>query len=237
MEEIEICIPACNEEAIILPTLESILKLCDSRPDITWKVTVIDNGSIDSTAELVRAHEDVRVALLHQNIKGKGAALSLAAQKCTSGILVFVDADLSADPKHIFDLLREIEQGADIAIGSRLLDTQKVNRSIWRTATARIFKVYANIIVPLPVADSQCGLKMMNKKGIEILASCEDKGWFFDRELLAKAAKRNLTIVEVSVVWEEFRYPNRKSKLRVLQAGIKSLYSLWKVRESVGRFK
>lgn len=237
MEEITICIPAHNEEKIILPTLDVLLTLCDSRPDVLWNVTVVDNASSDKTAELVEAHTDHRVSLLKQSIQGKGAALSYAAQKCTTAIMAYLDADLSADPKHIFDLLREIQGGADIAVGSRLLDTQKVNRSIWRTATAQIFRAYANIIVPVPVVDSQCGLKMMNRKGIEILATCEDRGWFFDREFLAKADKRGHTIVEVSVVWEEFRYPNRKSKLRVVQAGIKSLYSLWVVRNSVRKFQ
>lgn len=237
MEEVDICIPALNEESVIVPTITAVLRLCDSRPDISWKITVIDNGSTDNTKTLVQTYGDTRVVLLEQSKKGKGSALSFAGQHCTSDILVYVDADLSADPKHIFDLLTEIRNGADIAVGSRLLNTQEVNRSFWRTATAQIFRLYANFMVPVPVADSQCGLKMMNRKGIEILASCKDQGWFFDRELLAKAHKRRLFIQEVPVTWEEFRYPNRKSKLHVVQAGIQSVYGLWAVRSEVLKFK
>jgi len=236
MEEINICIPAFNEEKVILPTIETLLRLCDAHQGYTWKITIIDNGSTDKTPHLVNSVDDSRVELLHQSIQGKGSALSLSAQKCTSHILAYVDADLSADPKHIFDLLHKIEDGADIVVGSRLIDTQGVHRSFWRTVTARFFKLYAEILVPVPVEDSQCGLKMMNRKGVEILAACQDRGWFFDRELLAKANKRNLTIVEVPVAWEEFRYPNRKSKLHVLRAGIESLTSLVRIRLIVNKF-
>jgi len=236
MEEINICIPAFNEEKVILQTIDALLHFCDLYPNYIWKVTVIDNGSTDATFDVVASINDARVHVLRQPIKGKGAAVSLAAKKCTSQILVYIDADLSADPEQILLLLRVVESGADIAVGSRLIATDKVRRSFWRTTTAHVFKLYAEILVPVPVTDSQCGLKIMNKKGVEILASCVDRGWFFDREFLAKAHKRNLHIVEVPIAWEEFRYPNRKSKLHIFKAGIESLSSLVRIRTEVSKF-
>lgn len=237
MEEVDICIPARNEENVILPTLATLLELCDSWTEYSFTVTVVDNGSTDTTVELVKSCIDSRVRLLQQSVPGKGAALTLGASQSTADIFAYIDADLSADPKYIFELLKKIEQGFDIAVGSRLLDTHVVHRSLWRTLTSNGFKFYANFLVPVPVSDSQCGLKVMNKKGASILATCEDAGWFFDREFLAKAVKRKLAIVEVPVEWEEFRYPDRKSKLHVLQALVKSFESLWRIRKSVQRFK
>lgn len=237
MEEVTICIPAFNEEDVILPTINTLLLLCDSYTLVKWKIVVVDNCSDDKTAAVVQSHPDSRVALLQHSVKGKGAALSYAALKCTSDMLVYMDADLSADPKHILELLLEIQKGSDIAVGSRLLKNENVHRSLWRTASAQIFRLYANLMVPVPVNDSQCGLKMMNRKGFEILATCKDRSWFFDRELLAKAAKRNLVIAEVPVSWEEFRYPERKSKLHVFQAGLQSIYRLWHIANEVRKFK
>lgn len=237
MEEVEICIPAYNEEAVIIPTINTLLQLCDVSSLYLWKITVVDNASTDQTASFVLKHNDPRVFLLQYPVAGKGGALSFAASRCTSDFFLYIDADLSADPIHILDLCAEIKKGADIAVGSRLVGNTTINRSMWRTATAQFFRIYAQFLVPVPVVDSQCGLKMMNKKGIEILATCEEKGWFFDREFLAKAVNRNLTIAEVPITWEEFRYPDRKSKLHVVKAGLQSLYSLWIVRNNVRKFR
>jgi hypothetical protein len=76
----------------------------------------------------------------------------------------------------------------------------------------------------------------MNTRGRAILTSCIDKGWFFDREFLAKAHKRGLVIKEIPIFWEEFRYPNRKSKLHVVRAGLQSIVSLLRIRLEVNRF-
>ena len=236
MEEVTICIPARNEALVILQTVDTLLAMCNLFPAYSWNVTVVDNGSTDATASLVRSHSDTRVRLLQQPILGKGAAVSFAAKNCTSDFLVFIDADLSADFNQIPLFIETIKKGSDIVIGSRLLNTEIIHRSIWRSATAWIFSTYAQLLVPVSVVDSQCGLKAMNRAGIAILASCGELGWFFDRELLAKAVKRKLKIVELSVAWEEFRYPDRKSKLHVVRAGLQSIVSLWRIRNEVKKF-
>lgn len=236
MEEVEICIPVLNEEDIILLTLDVLIELCNSNPQYRWKIVVVDNGSTDATASLVQSCVDVRVSLLKQPQKGKGAALVLGAQSSQADYFAYIDSDLSADPKQIIELLQRIQEGADIVVGSRLLDTHTVHRSGWRTLTSYIFKSYADILVPVPVVDSQCGLKVMNKRGVHIFSSCIEKGWFVDRELLAKAQKKKLTIVEVPIRWEEFRYENRKSKLHVLQVSLQSIKSLWRIRKEVQEY-
>lgn len=235
MKTVELCIPAYNEAPIILETIEELLKVCATRPDLSFKITVADNGSSDGTSEVVTMHG--KASLFSVSKKGKGIAIIEAARNSDADVFCFIDADLSADPKHILDLLLELEQGADIAVGSRLLNTEQVSRSSWRHLTAHLFKFYADVLVPISVQDSQCGLKMMNRAGMDILVSCKEEGWFFDREFLAKSVKRKLRITEIPVVWEEFRYPGRKSKLNLVKDGFKSLERLWVIRRIVRNFR
>ncbi len=236
MEEVNICVPAYNEEDVILPTIDALCALCDSLPQYKWVITLVDNNSTDTTLQRMKEYVDTRLCVLQQPQQGKGAALSLAAQKNTSDFFVFIDADLSADLKQIPLFLEKIKSGFDVVVGSRFLDTAVVHRSFWRTTTSHLFRWYAEQMVPIPVSDSQCPLKMMNKRGVEILASCKDAGWFIDRELLAKAEKRRLSIIEMPIAWEEFRYPERKSKLNVARAGLQSIVSLWRIRTEVYKY-
>jgi glycosyltransferase involved in cell wall biosynthesis len=237
MRKIEICIPAFNEAEIIVPTLEAVLATCEKLQDKDVVVTVVDNNSTDDTATLVKTHKDPRVRVMHESVQGKGLAVKAAAKHSTADLFIYIDADLSATPDNIGTMLEQIELGADIVVGSRLTDTTLVNRSFWRTLVSRAFVLYADTVVPVGVSDSQCGLKVMRQEGREILAECIHNGWFFDREFLAKAEKRSLHIVEVPITWNEFVYPNRKSKLRVVKDGLRSLYELLQIRSSVKKYK
>lgn len=236
MEEITICIPARNEESVILPTLDAIIAMCDIHTQFSWRILVVDNASEDDTAGRVLTYADPRVVVISEITLGKGAAVVTGAKQCRSTYFVYIDADLSANPHQIPVLIEKVREGNDIAIGSRLLNESIVHRSLWRTTTSKLFQMYAQIMVPVSVSDSQCPLKVMNEAGYVVLASCVDTGWFFDREFLAKAWKQKLLIEEVPIFWEEFRYPNRKSKLHVLSAGLQSLVSLWKIRNEVNKF-
>jgi glycosyltransferase involved in cell wall biosynthesis len=236
MVKIEICIPAYNEAEHIVDSLQSLLDICNKYPVYSWSIVVVDNASTDETVARVRSLTDTRVRLISETIQGKGAALSAGARSSSADILVYIDADLSADPHHIIDLAVRVQDGSDLVVGSRLVDTTNVHRSFWRTCTSYLFKAYADVLVPVPVRDSQCGIKAMNHKGIAILSSCIERGWFIDRELLGKAAKQKLVIVEQSVMWEEFRYPDRKSKLHVLRASMQSIRSLWNIRKEIRKY-
>jgi glycosyltransferase involved in cell wall biosynthesis len=150
------------------------------------------------------------------------------------GLFGFIDADLSADPDAIPAMVNRIlENQADIVIASRLLVTKTTNRSWLRTLSSKLFNFFADLALNLKVQDAQCGLKIMNEKGLEILKSCKEDGWFLDIEFLAKARQDKLRIVEIPVPWIEFRYPERKSQIRHLKDGLGAFRAIRRIKKNI----
>jgi glycosyltransferase involved in cell wall biosynthesis len=225
---IEICIPAYNEELVIREAARTVIDTCKAAGKEVH-VTVIDNASTDRTAEMARSVPGVSV--LSVPTPGKGAAVIAAARNSSADIFGFIDADLSAHPSEAVRLLPILENDlADIVVGSRLVDTSAVHRGVIRTISSQGFNMLRKLIVGINVEDTQCGLKLMNATGRHVLASCEEKGWFFDMEFLARAERAALRIREIPIRWDEERFPGRKSKLRYLHDAFASIRAMWRIR-------
>lgn len=224
---IDVCVPAHNEERIIGETIRKLRQELAELPHDT-QIIVVANGSSDATESIARS-SGVRV--ISRLTPGKGGAITAAAKESDADIFVFIDADLSADPNDIKAVLSPVlSDDCDIAIGSRLVNVEIVERSRVRTGTSQVFNLLQRILLGIPAKDTQCGLKCMNAQARRLLAQCEENGWFLDLELLARAHKAGMRISEIPVHWDEHRYPNRKSKLRLLRDGFGALAAMIRIR-------
>lgn len=244
-----LCVPARNEAANIQDAIKRLV-LVLSNSGFDWRVVVAINGTTDNTIGQINEYRILNIEYREKiqviecpemgHESTKGAAIKQAAQwtkdqglktNDEAGIFGFIDADLSADPEVIPIMLRMITDGqADIVIGSRLVDTKTTNRGMLRTMSSQFFNLMSRIILGLTVQDAQCGLKVMDSKGLEVLRRCEENGWFLDIEFLAKAVQDGLRIAEMPVPWTEFRYAGRKSQVRMLKDGIGAIRAMWRIR-------
>lgn len=224
--KIDICIPAYNEEAVIAEAVQTVKEALMLLPG-EKRIIVADNGSTDRTAT---AATEAGAVVWSQSERGKGAALIDAAIRSDADIFGFIDADLSADPKNFLDLWRLLEGGADLAVGSRLLDEKGVQRGFLRALSSKGFNMLRKLLLGIKVEDTQCGLKLMNSRGKAVLRECQERGWFFDMELLALAEREGLMVKETAVRWEEFRFTGRSSKLRLLRDGVGALLAMLRIR-------
>ncbi len=204
---VDVVIPVYNEEDA-LPV--SIPRLCiflrDNLPN-AWRVTIADNASVDSTRavseELCRAFPAVHY--LHLPEKGRGRALRTAWLGSECDIVSYMDVDLSTDLSHFPQLVRELESGNDVAIGSRLSRGSKVTqRSFKRELTSRGYNklIWSMFFVGFP--DAQCGFKAMTRQAAQaIIPHVENNNWFFDTEMLIIAEKRGYRIGVVPVAWDD----------------------------------
>ncbi len=229
---IDICIPAYNEEDVIEEAAKSVVTSLRAIPGADMRVVVVDNGSTDRTAERAASISGVSVMKIEE--RGKGAAITAAARESNADYFGFIDADLSASPDDIATLLKVVQSGeADIAVGSRLLDTKTVQREWLRTLSSHFFNALRRLLLGITVKDSQCGLKMMNPRGREVLAECMEKGWFFDMEFLMRAQRNGLTVREIPIRWDEHHFPGRQSKLRFIRDGFGAVRAMIRIRRSV----
>ena len=204
--ELSVIIPAYNEERRLPPTLIDVIDFFD-RKSMSYEVLVIDDGSRDGTAEVVRKFErvrnQVRLIQLPRNY-GKGHAVRLGVLNCRGSHILFADAD-GATPIQEFERLQAaISGGADVAIGSRALASTetKVATSLHRRFLGRVFNKCVNMILLPSIADTQCGFKMFTRKAALFLFRRQRADRFsFDVELLYMAHKADLAITEVPINW------------------------------------
>jgi glycosyltransferase involved in cell wall biosynthesis len=228
--------PVHNEAGIIETSLRRTLEVMGRLP-ASFEILVVDNASTDGTAHKVRALALPNVSVLMIPRKGKGAAIweggRLARDKNVN-VFGFIDADLSADPGMLPELHEFLARDqADIVIGSRLLQKHRVKRSIARTLSSEIFNFARRIILGISVRDTQCGMKLLNARALQVLERCTEGTWFLDMELLARAQREGLRIKEVAVDWDEFRFPGRKSKLNIVRDGVAAIIAMFRIRISM----
>jgi glycosyltransferase involved in cell wall biosynthesis len=234
--QLDICIPAYNEGEIIVATLRAILIEANRHSEVECRLIVVDNASTDDTGWAAENVGNHRVSVVHIPKKGKELAIRTVALTSRAEYFAFIDADLSAGPEALFQLLAQLtEHGTDIVIGSRLLDETKIMRVWWRTLTSKIFNVVARLLVPVGVKDTQCGLKVMNAKGRNVLCECLESAWFFDIEFLAHARRSGLSIREVPVAWDEYYYPNRATKFNVWHEELLAIIAMVRIRSRISR--
>jgi len=224
-------IPAYNEGARLGATLDRVLSYTAARG---WdaEVLVVNDGSGDQTAELVRAcattHPEVRL-IENPGNRGKGYSVRNGMLHATGEVLLFSDADLSAPIEEAAKLFATIDTGADIAIGSRWLrpETQTHRQSVLRQFYGRLFNLALRILLGLNFKDTQCGFKAFTRSAaLTIFPQQKIERWGFDPELLYLARRAGLRVQEVPVAWAHVE----GTRISPLRDGIRMFGEVLKIR-------
>lgn len=233
-------IPVYNEALVVGKTLETLSRAFDIgflSKGHEWSILVVDNGSSDGTADLVRKMAHPRVRVLELTEKGKGRAVRAGLAAAAEGIVGYTDVDLAVSPENIIDAFHTVMTGeTDVVIGSRFHpDTVMPGREWWRTLNSRIFNLFARTIIGVKRSDTQCPLKVMDQRGKAVLMATSDMTWFFDLEFLALVQRLALRVTEVPVFWNEHVYPDRKSKLHAVRDGTQAIIVMFHMRRTLPR--
>jgi glycosyltransferase involved in cell wall biosynthesis len=201
-----IVIPAYNESQRLRATLEKVLAYVRLQG---WdaEVIVVNDGSRDNTAEIVRefAAKNPIVRLVENpGNRGKGYSVRNGILSSRGDVIVFSDADLSSPIEEMPKLLTALAAGADIAIGSRWLraELQTQRQSLHRQLFGRIFNLLLRLTLGLQFKDTQCGFKGFTRRSAQTIFPLERiERWGFDPEILFLARKFGFRTEEVPVRW------------------------------------
>lgn len=223
---LSVVIPAFNEEETLPGHLDHLLPLLEELVPGSWEVLVVDDGSSDATAAVVRNYGRPGVRLLAQEFnQGKGAALRRGIADSTGQSVLMCDADMATAPEALKDFFTELENGADIVIGVRRSASATIVRkqSIPRRLFGTVYYYLATVLLGVSVTDVNCGFKLFRGDlARELFAKTEAPGWAIDIEVLALAARRHCRIGEVPVVWRD----GDKSSVRLVKDILQTLVQL-----------
>jgi glycosyltransferase involved in cell wall biosynthesis len=207
--KLDVVIPVYNEEVDIpknIPILHAFLKKEMSAYD--WKILIADNGpSKDSTSRVSKQLEKELSGVEYICIPkpGRGGALKDVWLGSDAEYLSYMDVDLSSDLKFFPALIRALQTGSDISIGSRLAVGSKVHdRTLTREIMSRGYNIMIKVFFWTSFHDAQCGFKAMTREAAQkILPIIQDTGWFFDSEVLIVGEKSGYKVQEIPIIWRD----------------------------------
>jgi dolichyl-phosphate beta-glucosyltransferase len=206
--DLSVAITAHNEAARLPPSLERALPFLEALGR-TYEIVVNDDGSTDATAQLVRdfgARYPDRIRLVGTPTnQGKGAGVRRAVLASRGRYVLFSDADFSTPIEELPRLLEALEDGYDVAIGSRIQpDGTDMRRSqpVYRRLFGKLFHRLADPLIVRGIGDTQSGFKAFRGPvARELFGDVRLGSIIFDVEVLYLAQRRGYRVIEVPVRW------------------------------------
>ena len=194
--ELSIVMPVYNEQATLGAAIDRVLAL-----DGSYELIIVDDGSTDGSAELLKQYaEHDRVTLLqHEKNRGKGAALQTGFARAGGEIVIVQDADLEYDPEEIAILTKPILAGAcDVVYGSRYLYDEGNDPSRIHRLGNQMLTWFSNLTTRQRLTDMETCYKAIRRKVLLQLPLAQ-KGFGFEPEVTAKLARRGHHIYEMPI--------------------------------------
>jgi glycosyltransferase involved in cell wall biosynthesis len=224
--ELSIFFPFWNEQENIETVIQKAIPVAQKVAD-KWEIIMVDDGSSDNTAKIAKhlAAENSNLKLIsHQPNRGYGAALKEGFTNSKYQLVVFNDGDGQFDFSEVSKFLNKINS-ADIVIGHR----KKRVDNPFRHILMNLLKLWDLVLFGFYFKDIDCGFKLFKKEALNKIQPLKSEGAMITTEILAKAKRTHLTIVEVEVSHYPRIYGNQSGgNLRVIVRAVKESLSLWR---------
>ncbi len=218
-----VVIPAYNEENGIVDIMQRVLAV---RPALQaagipeLELIVVDDGSRDRTADIVRSHPEVRLIQQPQN-RGYGAALKTGFSAARGELLGFLDADGTYPPEYFPELCRQCMQGAELVVGSRRSGSDSEMPAVRRLGNL-IWSSLVSLLGGERVADPASGMRVFHRAILDRIYPLPD-GLNLTPVMSTRAVHEGIHVVEVPIPYKE---RVGRSKLSVVRDGTRFLSSI-----------
>lgn len=200
---------------VVLPTYNELENLALIVPEIVahgYRLLVVDDNSPDGTGRLADslAADLHQLSVLHRELKaGLGPAYAAGFDRALSdgaGIVIEMDADFSHDPADLPRLVAAIEEGADVAIGSRYVPGGSTpDWPASRQFISRGGNLYARIMLGIPIRDATAGFRAFSAEALQRLPyrEAEASGYGFQVEMAWRATQAGMKVTELPISFRD----------------------------------
>lgn len=226
---ISLVIPTYNEEKNIGSLIEKLKEELSERKN---EIIIVDDDSADDTQEKVREKMEKfdNVELIaREGKKGIGSAYKEGFRRAEGDIVVQSDADFSHPPHYVKDLIEKVEEGCDVALGSRYVDDGTRNDPLHRRINPLIGSYLYRYLIGSPVRDVTSGFKAYNREAVEKLLEAEQElpdGFHFQAASLMYLVDEGLSVEEVAIDFMPRRAGEPKYSFRDFYDNVKLLLKL-----------
>lgn len=228
--------PVFNEEKRIEKGIETAYKYIKSL-EISFLFLIVDNASTDDTGKisemLCAKYENVAYHRIEE--KGVGVAFRTAVKIVDTDIIGYMDIDLSTDIHCFFNVVDIFsrDKSVNIVNGTRFHNASKITGRKWyRNITSYGLIILLKIFFKMKTSDAICGFKFFKRSDLQDLISeaSDEKGWFYIIELLIRAEKKNKTIIDLPVRWED---EPTESKVNVVETVVRYMKGIISLKRSL----
>ena len=224
MPLLSVIVPVYNEAKTIRQILEKINSVA-----IDKEIIVVDDGSCDGTEKILRdiKYNNLKI-IYHSSNRGKGAAFLTGLFHAQGDFVIIQDADLEYEPNDYLKLIKALkENNADIVLGARF---KKGYHGLFiHRFGNRLLTGLLNLLFDLKLNDCFTCYKLFRRETINLL-NLKEQSFTIETEIVAKAAKKGLKIVEIPISYHPRAYSEGK-KIRC-KDGIRAIRSIIKYRFS-----
>ena len=225
---LSVVIPCFNEAGKIEKDISAALDYFSGRT-YSFELILVDDGSMDGTAETLRQVKGRATAVCYRPNRGKGYAVRTGMLRATGRYRLFTDAGLCVPFSEIEKGLSLLEAGADVAIGSRKMAASQVARQQagYRRMGSAVFGFLVRNWMGLRYSDTQCGFKLFTAQAAErLFSAARIDGFMFDAETLINARKFGLTVREFPVEWRA----DPDSRYKPFSGSFRNLFELVRIQ-------
>jgi hypothetical protein len=226
---LSLCMPAYNEDANILDTLDAAVSIL---PEFVrrFEVIVVNDGSRDNTQALVEAYakRDPRVRIVnHEQNRGYGSAVTSGLRAARGDLVAFTDSDGQFSFLDLPHLLSQLP-GSDMVAGYRF---QRADNWI-RRMNAWGWNWLIRLMLGLRIRDLDCAFKLFRREVIDSL-QLTATGAGINAEIMAQCTRGGLRIREVPVMhYPRYHGAPTGAALSVILRAFRELPRLWKYRKA-----
>ena len=232
--DISIIIPAYNEAKRIVFTIERTMAFMAQRP-WTYELLVVDDGSVDGTADQVDQLAKNAPALRcirNPANRGKGFSIRNGVGHAAGSCIGFMDADYKTDIAAIDRVMDLMVSGCDGVIGDRTMATSSISvaRRRFRQWGTDLFRQLLHRWIGLSqFPDTQCGFKFFRSDVMrDLFARQKVDGYMFDVEILMLATSAGYDVRRISVEWQD----DPDSRFNPVTGMIRNLRELYCIKSS-----